>query len=50
MSDIVLSAGVRQNLLSLQKTAAQMSTTATGLRAISPLVGNRPFVDDSMQQ
>ena len=27
MSDIVLSAGVRQNLLSLQKTADLMSTT-----------------------
>jgi flagellin-like hook-associated protein FlgL len=31
MSDIVLSAGVRQNLLSLQKTAAQMSTTQNRL-------------------
>jgi flagellin len=31
MSDIVLSAGVRQNLLSLQKTAQLMSTTQTRL-------------------
>ena len=31
MSDIVLSAGVRQNLLSLQKTADLMSTTQNRL-------------------
>ena len=41
MSDIVLSAGVRQNLLSLQKTADLMSTTqnrlATGKKVNSAL-------------
>src|SRR5467141_2013062 len=31
MSDIVLTASVRQNLLSLQDTAALLSTTQTGL-------------------
>ena len=41
MSDVVLSAGVRQNLLSLQKTAELMGTTqnrlATGKKVNSAL-------------
>ncbi len=39
MSDITLSAGIRQNLLSLQKTAANLTTTqehlATGKKVNS---------------
>ena len=54
MSDIVLSAGVRQNLLSLQKTAAQMSTTqnrlATGKRVNTALDNPTNFFTSSALQ
>src|SRR6478672_9564989 len=54
MSDIVLSAGVRQNLLSLQNTAALMSTTqnrlATGKKVNSALDNpNSFFTSQSLQ-
>src|SRR3979490_962474 len=54
MSDIVLSAGVRQNLLSLQNTAAMMSTTqnrlATGKKVNSALDNpNSFFTSQSLQ-
>jgi hypothetical protein len=54
MSDIVLSAGVRQNLLSLQKTADQMSTTqnrlATGKRVNTALDNPTNFFTSSALQ
>ena len=54
MSDIVLSAGVRQNLLSLQKTAAQMSTTqnrlATGKKVNTALDNPTNFFTSSALQ
>ena len=54
MSDVVLSAGVRQNLLSLQKTAAQMSTTqnrlATGKKVNTALDNPTNFFTSSALQ
>ena len=54
MSDIVLSAGVRQNLLSLQKTADQMSTTqnrlATGKKVNTALDNPTNFFTSSALQ
>jgi len=54
MSDVVLSAGVRQNLLSLQKTADQMSTTqnrlATGKRVNTALDNPTNFFTSSALQ
>ena len=54
MSDIVLSAGVRQNLLSLQKTADLMSTTqnrlATGKKVNTALDNPTNFFTSSALQ
>src|SRR5262245_43189504 len=54
MSDITLSAGVRQNLLSLQKTADMMSTTqnrlATGKRVNTALDNPNNFFTSSALQ